>query len=142
MIGNNFARWFNVNEGSVFAEFIPSQNSNTPLVWGQSTTDTAGGYFAAQFNHWNGTAALGNSGAITLNQTNKTVIAYTGTASRAGVANAGTVTTSATTIGNFNTLRFGASAFSGGSQFLNSTIKRFSFYPRRLANTELQGITS
>jgi hypothetical protein len=140
MIGNNFARWYNVNEGSVFADFIPSQNANTPSIWGQSTADTSGGYFAAQLNHWNGTATLGNSGVITLNRSNKTAIAYTGTASRAGVANASAVTTSATTIGTFNTIRLGATG--GGTQFLNGTIKRFAFYPRRLANTELQSITA
>jgi hypothetical protein len=32
--------------------------------------------------------------------------------------------------------------FNAGAGKLNGTIKRFAFYPRRLANTELQGITS
>ena len=142
MIGNNFARWYNVNEGSVFADFIPSQILNTPVVWGQSTTDTSGGYLAGGLNHWNGSTVLGPISSVVVGQTNKGVIAYTGTTSRAGALNASAVTTSASTIGNFNTIRFGAAAFSGGSQFLNGTIKRFAYYNRRLSNAELQGITS
>jgi hypothetical protein len=152
MIGNNFARWYNVSEGTLFADginggglsdttyndFIFQANDGSfvniiGLSWtGSSTRSTV------RANNVSVGLAGGSSGpaasykAAMVYKTNDTAISLNGAA---------VVTASSVTVPTgLNQARIGGRF--NGTGFFCGHIKRIAYYPRRLANTELQGITS
>jgi plastocyanin len=151
MIGNNFARWYNVNAGSLFAQYSVnglnpslanaaygiSDNTTNNFLVGRTLSSEAtnfqvrvGGVIPANLNSV--TVAVGVvakiAGAYALND-----FAFS--------ANAGTVQTDTS-----GTLPFVTQMQIGGLTSsvnpLNGTISRIAFYGRRLADSELIGITS
>jgi hypothetical protein len=145
MIGNNFARWYNQTEGTLFTEAIAVSggqqailvldSANSIQIY-QSSTTQAGGFvrLSAAFQ----ASMLANAAQ---NTNAKLAIGYK-TNDCAFVGNGGTpVTDTSVSLPIPTTLRIGAGS-TGAADFINGTIKRLAYYPRRLANTELQGITS
>jgi len=148
MIGNNFARWYNATEGTLFSDFdwlgLTSNDycfsigtdGNNSIGLGVNTSGlsrflvVSGGAAQASYSFSAVTAnvPVKLAGAYKLNDFN---------AAAAGVA--GTTDTSGTvplaTSAQFN------SSIGGGNDF-NGHLKRIAYYPRRLTNAELQGITS
>jgi hypothetical protein len=151
MIGNNFARWYNVNEGSIYVEALTVASTSTAGQIGTfvSINDTTisnrirmttgsinGGIFSGAVGN---VTQFGLGTAPTLNTFNKFAGAYK-INDFALSQNGGTVATTVSglipvvsqlQIGNFLTTRE-----------LNGTIKRFAYFNRRLADSELQGISS
>jgi hypothetical protein len=154
MIGNNFARWYNQTEGSLFADYF--QNNSTA---------SGGGLFAFSDNTNNNrillTADGGSSGSI---QPGFVVtaagVAQVGIVAGTGTQNSFNKLAGAYEINNFACSFNGAAvvddtsgilpvvdrAYIGlgatGATPINGTISRIAYYPRRLANTELTALTS
>jgi hypothetical protein len=148
MIGNNFARWYNAEGGTVYSEFSRDSTSGASRgVWainsgatnnaidyrpnGSNCVVQVSGATQADIYPGGGTAGavVKNAFAFRLNDF-------------AASTNAGTVQTD--TSGSLpiaSQMQVGGLSTSAG-QLLCGTIKRITYYPRRLANSELIGITS
>lgn len=143
MTGTNFSSWYNATEGAVYTEFAKSWLSSTATTPFQLTPTSGGqgimGWIntdGLNFRQWVGGTST-TLGSLSASATNKAVVAYGSTNAgslngAAAVANAGTVPVDITsaTIGKY------------GTGYLNGTIKRIAYYPRRLSNSELQAITA
>lgn len=151
--GSNFSSWYNVNEGTVFAQGDGVQTTNSSLV---AIRDSAVGY----------------NNQITLDRTSSSSPRFSVRASNVDQAVfAGGVVFTANTVvklaGAYMVNNFGAS-FNGSSiasdtsgsvpisiaqmeigrlgssqgEYINGHIRQIAYYPRRLQNSELQAITS
>jgi len=149
MIGNNFARWYNVNEGTVFAESSsPSGFSRVQASINDGTNNnkveavlTSGNAYQLGVNVSGsavGTATTSNT--VAANVSAKTAGAYK-VDDFAVCMNAGTVATDTS-----GALPIVSQLFIGqrtaGAVALNGTVKRIAYFNRRLADSELQGITA
>jgi hypothetical protein len=148
MIGNNFARWYNVNEGTFYSEASTALIDGTRLVY--RAADAAVSNYIDAYANTNANLYVVSGGAVQANltsgayssgvfaknagayKTNDFAVSLNGLT--AATDNSGSVPSGLTA------LTFGDRA--GGGRSLNGWLKRISYYPRRLANTELQGITS
>jgi hypothetical protein len=151
MIGNNFARWYNQTEGSVYIEnnynFGSDLNSGSRIalqIDNGSASDrfilSNGGFantFVAQVG---GVTQASFNGATNTANFVKTAFGYA--TNSMAVSNSGSVpsTDTSCSVPIVNTMRIGM--FSNGALQISGTIKRIAYYPRRLANTELTSITS
>jgi hypothetical protein len=150
MIGNNFARWYNVNEGTVFSE------AATYAIGSRGIFDFTDGTTSNQMSAFAGTGSAGQrhlnvrvsgSVVVTLDGGSYADGAYSkqATALKAGdfalsLAGATAVTSSSGSVPIVNQMLIGNSATS--ASVLNGNIKRITYYNRRLANTELTALTS
>jgi hypothetical protein len=148
MIGNNFARWYNVTSGTMFAGYDFLSFTDTKVVYnlgdnvvGSEGLDlrvpvsTAGYVRVASVNTvtWPSLTLPANTAA-------STAVAYQSGSFALSTNGANLSTSSATGMPTtLNRLEIGM-RFS--NNYLNGHIQRIAYYPRRLANTELQGITS
>jgi hypothetical protein len=146
MIGNNFARWFNVNEGTLYADAYMVTGATVLGVSDGTTVNRIQVNMSTSSNQFfyianNSNQALFAEPFSVLNSFNKLAFAYK-TDSFAGTVNAGTpgVDTSGSVTGDLNRLQIGSRT--GTAAFVNAPIKRIAYFNRRLANSELQGITS
>lgn len=148
MIGNNFARWYNQTEGTLFSDFDWSgltsndycfsigTDGNNSIGLGVNTSGISrflvisGGTSQANysFSALTPNVPLKLAGAYKLNDFNAAAAGTLGTTDTSG-------TVPLATSAQFN------SSVGGGNDF-NGHIKRIAYYNRRLSNTELQGITS
>ena len=137
MIGNNFARWYNVNEGTVYLSGAYSvQNGVTNANIGIS----GAGIFAfvsrdARFVVASTTVGFNFLGAADATYAFNLAGAYKNNNS-ATTLNGATPTVDTTAVPTVGTSFIITPNKNGG------TIKRIAYYPRRLANTELSSITS
>jgi hypothetical protein len=149
MIGNNFARWYNQTEGSVFVQanaaalIASSGNPGTFVGISNGTVSNRLRLKSENGTAWEGAVAgtsqfaIGAYGSAGVSyklagayKVNDFAYSFSGTT--AATDTSGTVPfVSQMQIGNLLTAR----EFSG-------TISRIAYYNRRLSNTELQGITS
>jgi hypothetical protein len=146
MIGNNFARWYNPTEGTLYADAYMVTAANVLGVSDGTTFNRIQVGMNTSSNQFlyiadNSVQALFTGPPSVLNSFNKLAFAYK-TDSFAGTVNAGTpgVDTSGSVTGNLNRLQIGSRT--GVAEFVNAPIKRIAYYNRRLANTELSSITS
>ena len=152
--GTNFSSWYNATEGAFYASVVLSQ---PPALTGSATI-----YAASNNTNSNrisvlcGSGGGGNinalvtTGGVLQAQTINGGLATAGTYQYANAyqvnnfassANGGTVATDTSgTVPTIDRLYFGAT--STGSPTLNGHIRQIAYYPRRLANAELQGITA
>jgi hypothetical protein len=151
MIGNNFARWYNQTEGTIYANFAGGLGNNPTLVsvsTGVSTNPVSAYRNSAsaspstvfKYRTFNGSTQCDINGTSASAQK----IAFAVKAADYAVSeNGATALTQASGLGpaTADSLRLGWDAPNGG-RYWNGTIARIAYYPRRLANTELQGITS
>lgn len=143
MTGTNFSSWYNVGQGSFYSEFIPYVTSSSslrsivfvdaaiPLYIVQNTTT---------LRTYDGTTVVVTANSITGGVAQKGAVGY-GQSSVSLTLNAGTVATGSFD-GQYGTTAAYFGSSNSASQLLNGTIKRFAYYPTRLSNTELQGLTS
>jgi hypothetical protein len=145
MIGNNFARWYNVNEGTMFVDFAGAgsavqlgENSNFNnriAIYGNAANFTVSN--SAGTNQ----AALLSFASSSSNPA-KITGAYA-TNNFSACVNGGAVATD--TVGdvpNPSLMTIGFRNPTSANAFLNGTLKRFAFYSRVLAASEQQAITS
>jgi len=152
MTGTNFSSWFRVSEGTLYGECIQPANSpaNNTLAYITENTVTQSQRIELRASGVNNlprayiivpnTSCDFTFSSITLGTPNKLIIAYA-VDDFAGSNNASAVQTDGSgsvppspvlmTIG-----------FTGTSNHINGTIKKIAYYPARLTNTELQGLTS
>jgi hypothetical protein len=148
MIGNNFARWYNVNEGSLYAEAILQNKSSASFgiyaIDDGTTNNAFPSFYTGDTVSINARVAGSNvftSGASILltSPTNlKSALSYAD-ANYASVFNGATVNTqtSGAIPQNLNRLQIGRYTAPA-----NATIKRIAYFNRRLANSELVALTS
>lgn len=158
MTGTNFSSWYNAAEGSFFAEWIAGKDTSFINVFATGTTTIGESMSVRRGSSGNMAVAITNSGVVQANislitgepiagTTFKTAVGYqvnNFAAALNGVI-AGT-DASGTVPLNISTLVMGSgwnsTTGSSAAEFLNGTIRRIAYYPRRLSSAELQGITS
>jgi hypothetical protein len=154
MTGTNFSSWYNATEGTMYGEFNSSSNSG-------ALDGSGGGRGLATINDGTGSNRFRFAVSLQTFQTTvsgSTVVSITPVATTAAntnykfaaafkvndyqAARNGVLGTAATSgvLPIVNQLQIGFSTSTGG--ILNGTIKQIVYYPRRLANAELQAITS
>jgi hypothetical protein len=143
MIGNNFARWYTQDIGTLYSDASQmGAAATTYRVFNFAGTNTPNiSQFGTSSNTGiNGVFSIASS-AYAVNVYSKTAFAYQ--ISNFAMSKDGataTANTSATVLGTPTIVGIGQNG--AGAQFLNGHIKRIAFYPRRLANSELTAITS
>lgn len=138
--------WFNATEGTMYSEFSTFDTDNFGVIYaGSSTAGTphltkvvvTGGLYGACF---------GDGGSNTLNNT----VIFPGTAKAAYAYKSGdsAVAVNSTVVTNSDTSVFAANSPAyigcrgGDSLFqLNGYMKKLTYYPKRVSNTELQALT-
>jgi len=149
MTGTNFSSWYNISQGTLYAEIKPMSISATS--YGVFTFDDGTGNNTVGLTTYSGNGqlsyAINGSGSgylttnpITLGQTAKISGSFAQYSSAIDL-NGGTVVTGTTnTVPTVTTARIGYST--RATQYLNGTIKKLAYYPIALSNAELQEITS
>jgi hypothetical protein len=148
MIGNNFARWYTQGVGTYYVEataqlkagFVPSFVNDQNITIG-----IAGGTGDARVYRSSNLSLLAGNGSVVYPAYSKIAVGFQAGSNNSAISTGGAtpavftspeVTAISLGIGlNITSVGFGGSS-------INGTIKRIAYYPRRLANTELQGITS
>jgi hypothetical protein len=152
MTGTNFSSWYNATEGTLYAEFGPyanagvSGNTGIAQIYGATSSDTIRLFGGAttvpvfQVSVGGVAQAYLNVGTLIPANTTKLVGAYKAD-DFAKSLNGGAIDSDTSgTVPTVNQMLIGSGT--GGITSLNGTIARIAFYPRRLNNAELQGITA
>jgi len=151
MIGNNFARWYNQTEGTFYAEAFSRQSaggaSRFALVASDGTGNNRIGLSPEIGNTtaglqvvFAGSVVAAPTIAITNNAIYKIAGAYKINSFNAAV---GGVLATEDTSGNVpvvSSMNIGSNQ--AGAAFVNGNIARIGYWPRRLANSELQAVTA
>jgi len=146
MIGNNFARWYRQDQGSFYAEVQSATDSPDIVVASDTTVSNRFGLL----NNNNLQARVTSNGVSSSGDAGTFVAGFNKVAGSASVSDgvvaalngATSAAASISTMPPLNTLRIGSGAagnFVGG---VSLHISRIAYYNRRLANSELQGISS
>jgi hypothetical protein len=154
MTGANFSSWYNASEGTFFSNVFLR---NAPATNLGSIYAVSNGTSAERILVSMGTGAGGNINAVVTDNSVLQAQTVNSSLSAAGnykyanayqlndfasVVNGGAaVVDTSGTLPTVDRLFFGANAV-GNTGFLNGTISQIAYYPRRLANAELQGITA
>jgi hypothetical protein len=152
MTGANFSSWYRADEGTVYADYLAvfqtvayktllqlTDGSNNYIqIRSYSVSSTTMGA-NNQIISSNTTVADLNSGSVSSPFSLKTSISYARN-DFASVVNGGTVSTdtSGATPFGVSSLNIEGGTFKNGS----TTIKKFAYYPKRLTNQELVGLTT
>jgi hypothetical protein len=155
MTGTNFSSWYRGDAGTIYAETQASAITSGyqyAMTSGTSTASGAGLFYdsaSSRFSYrfWDaGGTAIGvisytNAGSPNATTSYKTTFAFS-TNDFAGSINGNVVTTDTSGVinGIADNLKIGAS--NNNTSLMNGTIKKFAYYPRRLTNSELQGLTT
>lgn len=150
--GTNFSSWYRQDEGTVYAEaainYANSDNKRIMQMSDGTSSNRLDMYFGSNgssvvvFGVSSGTTEISGptvASGITQTNFNKAAFGYA-TNNFAATGNGGApVTDTSYTVPTFNTLRIGYSTVSG---VINGAIKKIAYYPKRLADAELQGVTT
>jgi len=142
--GTAFSSWYRQDEGTMFVNAINLAASTTLYALSDGTTNNriqadAGTNSRIARLTTGGTTQASNSIAYTFGAQQQFALSYV--LNSINFANAGTLGTEDTsaTIPTVDQLRIGANPT--GASALNSTIRRFTYWPTRLANSTLQEMT-
>jgi hypothetical protein len=146
MLGNNFARWYNVNTGTFYAQSVSFGDASVRYI--TFASDATNSNRIAQYFGTSSMLGLVTTGGTSQASMSiggvtpaKTALAYA-TDNFAFARNATLATDSAGTAPvGLTQMQIGAGLTAATSP-LNGTIARIAYYNRRLADSELQGITS
>ena len=150
--GSNFYSWYNQNEGSVYANSNTYSTAVTPIVasyndgtvnnriqLGRTNASSVALRVFVVFNSVEQVSGLG-TGTTTATEYAKVSFGYA-TNNFIGAVN--NTLTSADTSGSLPiTSRFEIGFGAGTGGYLNGTIKQISYYPQRLSNETLKGLTA
>ena len=158
MTGTNFSSWYNATEGTFFVDWTAGQDTVFINAFAVGTTVVGESASVRRGSLGNMSAAFTNSGVVQANMvlitgepivgtTYKAATAYQVNNFAAGLNGVITATDASGTVPlNISTLVIGSgwnsTTGSSATEFLNSTIRQIVYYPRRLSNAQLQGITS
>jgi hypothetical protein len=147
---NTLTPWFNAIEGTILAEYsrpFPAANTseltindgtaqNVIDIFSNGANNRVARVTVANANQFNPTLGTGPDAAF---QVSKKILAYRA-ADFAACLNGGTVSTGATgTIPTVTNLRIGRFV---AVNHINGWIRRIAYYPTRLPNATLQGLTA
>jgi hypothetical protein len=142
MTGANFSSWYRANEGTFYSEQLYYSTTTTTFTTWQTNLSGTNAMFAYNYG---GTIATNaptgaiDNGAVTANTFVKYSVAYTPSSLTAS-KNGATVVTGSATIVIPNQLFIGSN--NNTNLYLNGNIKKLAYYPKRLTNAELQGVTT
>jgi hypothetical protein len=152
MTGTNFSSWYNTSEGTIYGEGFSS--SNAPNIQIASIDDATSNnridirYNGSTLNSSrivmlvNGTTTVNLTPVGTSLSLNRKISFAMKVNDVAASANASSVFTGTTTaMPIVSRLLIGFATY-GTDSNLNGTIKKLAYYPRRLTNAELQGLTT
>jgi len=155
MLGVNFSSWYRADEGTLYAEwqkFAPSAFQSVVMASDGTSSNVFaighGSIFGGNNNLRFDVSAGGTSQASITTITNSPSNTFAKTAAAYAVndfsvvSNGGSAGTD--TLGVLpvvNRLIIGANA-AGTGTFLNGTIRKLAYYPKRLSNTEIVALTS
>jgi hypothetical protein len=151
MTGTNFSSWYNQAEGTVYSESQLTRQSGVGGTGVVDITDGTGNNLIRTFYRATGAtgatvtmggvtqADFGPTGVITANQIFKNALAYR-TNDFADSGNSGAVVTD--TVGTVPTVNQMNIGFIFGLASLNGYIRKIAYYPLRVTNAQLQGLTS
>ena len=150
MTGTNFSSWYRADEGSIYYEAVSPALSTSTRVFevhlnGSGGTQSIASTFSASqhltVNIPGATQCNIDAGTFTAGSFGKLAVAYKVNDFAASI-NAGTVGTD--TLGTLPTVNevIIGSNYTNISGKLNGTIKKLAYYPKRLPNAELQGLTT
>jgi hypothetical protein len=151
MTGTNFSSWYNSSEGSIFSEIGSYANAGASINAGFFQID--GGSSANTIRSFGGstvspvfdvTSSSTNqvyifSGVLTPSSISKLICAYKANDFVRVVNGSNLDTDTSGTVPTVNQMLLGNG--SGGVSPLNGTIRRISYYPKRLTNSQLQNLT-
>jgi hypothetical protein len=146
---NTLSPWYNAAEGTIYAEAVAVGLRN-PGAQYQVTLGTSGtnenrirfvdGNVAAQIHSSSG-ETFAYSTAATINTAYKTALAYKANDAAAAINGTASATDTSVTLPSALTAMYlGQNAVN--TQQINGHLRRITYYPRRLANAELQSITA
>ena len=141
--GANLNGFYNIAQGSWFASYTAKATSIFPRIVGMNSGKTPLYYTASSLvaGLYDGGAAIATANGATSNSIAKMSSSWVGTTG-ALCLNGGSVATGNQPNG-YSTITFvSIGSDQAGSQFLNSTIQKISYYPIALSNAELQEMTS
>lgn len=150
MTGANFSSWYSQGEGTLYAEArgnVPASNEAGIFRINSNTSSNeiriryVNNLIAGQIQSASGETFNQAASAVS-SVFYKSALTYQ-TDNSAFCVNAGSVTTDTSVVvpSAVNQAMFGTSS-TGTSAFLNGTIRKIAFYPRRLTNAQLQALTS
>jgi hypothetical protein len=150
MTGTNFSSWYNAAQGTLYAEgntpafattyvFADINNNSTSNYIRHSTTSAG---TTTQFVVVNNTTTTASPGvAVTLGSNRKMAGAYAVNSIQQSVNEfLGTEDTSSEIPTSLVQMNIGSRAV--GTNVVNGTIKKIAYYPLRVTNAQLQGLTS
>jgi hypothetical protein len=146
MTGTNFSSWFNVGQGTVYADGNTKSNTYACLLTVSAATFPIGsGFLLRQLTtniQFGGYGSSTNSGSVTTNSNVRSAAFYQGL-NATSVANG----TSVSSITNFDFTGAGTTTLyigylTGPSQIFNGTIKKIAYYPFAVTSAQLQALTS
>jgi hypothetical protein len=152
MTGTNFSSWYSASEGTLFVDVQASANASTAYLTISNGTQTSNSvYFDNDSGNIRNVVFSGSSAVAVINlgargtigDFNKLCAAYK-LNDFAAVRNGGSVgtdTSGAVPVG-VSQMNIGANTAGTAASYLNGTIRRLAFYPQRLANSQLQALTS
>jgi hypothetical protein len=151
MTGTNFSSWYNATEGTFFAEWTLGQDVTGICIY-TAEDGTTSNYIRLRYGA-SGTqndsavavggvtqASLAASNQQTLNTTYKNAMAYKVNDFARSASGAAVITDTSGTIPTVTQLSIGKNA--ANTEPPNGYIRQIAYYPRRLTNAELQGITA
>ena len=147
MTGANFSEWYAGGKGTVYSESaVYASNIKTQFVWDLSGGATSTSLRSPQATTARLRALVGGTftgagtGAVIANNTFiKATVAWDGLNGR---LQSGSVGENVTALANLDANAFGIGTTVIPGNYLNGHIKRLSYYPARLTNTQLQALTS
>ena len=149
MTGSNFSSWYNQSEGTLFAEADSAGGVTPPCFTSIDDTTTSNiiQIRRATSNTLASFKMVSSGGSIDVTLANGSAFGFNKQAAafKASDQNAvsnGVLFTGITSITPMPTVTQMVLGNGAGSAYLNGHIKRLAFWPRRLSNSELQGITS
>jgi hypothetical protein len=148
MTGDNFSSWYNKAEGTLLISgTIKNTGLNYPVIISNGANVTLGigfyienGFLAARVRTSGGSSTIGGSREITQNEVFRAAIAYSSISSWAYNGSIQSSNIATITPTDSVSLQIGSNPASGNR--FTGTIAKLAYYPKRLSNTELQGITS
>jgi hypothetical protein len=144
MTGANFSSWYRQDEGSIYSEFA---GGNTAVQIGENSNFNSRVAIYGQAANFLVSNSSGTNQAVLLSfsssSSNLAKIAGTYSANNfAACVNGGAVSTDVDgTVPNPSLMAIGSRNPASANSFLNGTIKKIAYYPKRLANAELQALT-
>jgi len=146
MTGANFSSWYAGGAGTLFVDtlFPPIVDNVTrftsEISVGTTSEVFATATFSASTRFRAGAVSSGGIGTLTANQPYKFAYSFENGGQSASLNGASVVTGVLTSTAQPDRLTIGATR--NNSSHINTTIKKLAFYPKRLANDQLQGITT